>query len=173
MKLAILTAYDKGYRVTDNGVLVGLQGRPLSIAKRGKQKYPTFSVAGVPNINNKYGVFGIPIHKFAAYCFYGESMFDSECVRHKNGNVLDISKENIALGTHSENQLDKSPEIRRSAASKARKSQGYRPLNAKLSDSEAEEVKTSKEKSSVLASKYKVSRQTIWNIRTGKKYGNQ
>lgn len=172
LKDAILTAYEKGYRVTDDGILIGMKGKPLRMACSGNQFYPTFSVSGVKSVNNKYGVFGIPVHKFAAYCFYGSESFDAECVRHLNGNVLDVSMDNIALGTRSENELDKDPEVRRAVAKKARAAQGHRPSNAKFSDAEVRYIRQSAKNGQELAEQFGVTRQAIYLIRKKKNYGN-
>jgi hypothetical protein len=172
MKEAILLAYKKGYRVTEEGVLLGVKGKPLLIKIRGKQKYPTFSVNGLKLVPNKNGVFGIPVHRFAAYCFYGDAVWNAECVRHKNGNTEDVSKTNIVLGTHSENNLDKDKSIRVAAAKKARAAQGKRPKNSIFTDEEVKIIRSSPEKDNGLAKKYGVTRQAIWRIRKGKNYGD-
>ena len=172
MKEAILLAYQKGYRVTEEGTLLGMNGTPLIIRKRGKQKYPTFTVNGLKSVSNKYGAFGIPVHKYAAYCFYGDSIWDAECVRHANGNVEDVSKANILLGTHSQNNLDKDKEIRVAAAKKARAAQGTRPKNSMFTDDQVRYIKSSLEKDSVLAEMYGVTKQAIWRIRKGINYAD-
>lgn len=130
----IIEAVSRGYSVTEDGKLFGPKGE-IKVALHGSQRYPTFST-------NWGYVFGIPVHQFAAYIFYGEAAFEGGIVvRHLNANTLDFSKENIVLGTHSENNLDKSPEVRSAAAKKARESQGKRPLNAKLTDEQVEFIK--------------------------------
>lgn len=166
-----MLAYQRGYRTTNEGQIISpFSMKPLKLSIAKNQKYPTFSISKVPGVKNKYGVFGIPAHKFAAYCFYGELVWDAECVRHLNGNVLDISKNNIVLGTHSENNLDKIKEARVAAAKKARAAQGIRPLNAKFSDDEVAWIRSCKESNSQLAKKFNVTRQAIWKIRKGENY---
>jgi hypothetical protein len=96
-------------------------GREISPKLYGKQRYPS--------INLSYGSF--PLHKFVAYQLYGDIAF-KKIVRHLDGNVLNLSKSNIVLGTHSENNLDKPKHKRIAAAKKARASQ-KRSYNAKLS----------------------------------------
>lgn len=169
---AIRIAYERGYRVSDNGVITSPYGNVLKLSVGKNQYYPTFSIAKVPNVKNKYGVFGIPAHKFAAYCFYGEDMFDAECVRHLNSNVLDISKNNLVLGTHSENNLDKLKEVRVSAAKKARAAQGKRPKNSKFSDDDVRYIRSSSLSDKQLSEIYNVTRQAIWLIRKGRNYGD-
>ncbi|QDP66558.1 MAG: hypothetical protein Tp1111DCM1126091_64 [Prokaryotic dsDNA virus sp.] len=130
----ILEAVERGYRVTEEGVLFGPKG-VINVRLSGKQRYPTFST-------NWGYVFGIPVHRFAAYCFYGEDAFNpSLVVRHLDANTLNFSKENIILGTHSENNLDKPGDSRVESAKAARKSQGYTPVNAKLDKEQVDVVR--------------------------------
>lgn len=110
-------AYERGYHVTEDGVLHGFR-KILKIKLCGKQKYPTFST------NWGGRVYSLPIHYLAAYSFYGDAVFDPNLVvRHMDGNVLNISKENIKLGTHSENNMDKPAHVRSRSASIARRTQ--------------------------------------------------
>lgn len=169
LRAAITIAAKKGYVVTEDGILLGPKGR-VAVKAYGKQKYPTFSVSGVPGVKNKYGVFGVPVHKLAAFCFYGEDALTSECVRHLDGDVNNVSRDNIALGTHSENNMDKDPEVRRAAARKARAAQGKRSPNSKFSDEEVRFIRNSDESGPELSRRFNVTRQTIHNIRKKKGY---
>lgn len=119
----IVEAVERGYYMTKDGQLFSKRGA-VKIALHGSQRYPTFTT----NWGGK--VYGLPIHKFAAYFFYGEKAFDKNyVVRHLNGDTCDLRKSNIVLGTHSENNLDKPPEIRKAAAIKARASQLWSGFN--------------------------------------------
>lgn len=117
-RINILSAYERGYRVSENGILIGVDGKEIKYAYSEKIRYPRFSV-WVGKENSKDGYVKIPVHRFAAYCFFGESLFDFPLVRHLNGNVLDFSKENLALGDSRENQLDRAVESRKASARKA------------------------------------------------------
>jgi len=165
-------ALSKGYRVTEDGTLIGAKGKPLKVKIRGAQRYPTFSV-NVGGLSES-GVYGIPAHKFAAYVFYGEDVFkEGVVVRHLNGNTEDISKANIVLGTHSENNLDKDPEARRAAARKARAAQGSRPHNARFSQEQVEEIRERRkagENGYHLAEEFGVTPQAIYSIEKGRNY---
>ena len=133
----IVEAKERGYTVTDCGKLMGLRDNVIKASISGKQRYPTFSTnwGGI--------VYGIPIHQFAAYIFFGERAFDdSLVVRHLNADRLDFSKSNIALGTYSENENDKPKEVRVRSAKAARAAQGYRPMNAKLTDDQVAIVRS-------------------------------
>lgn len=133
----IKESFKRGYRVTEDGKLLGLKGY-LNISLYGEAKYPTFSVT--TNLTQS-GIYGIPVHQFAAYCFYGEETFNlNKVVRHLDGNVLNVSKTNIVLGTHSENNLDKPESVRIATAKKARAAQGYTPINAKLKEDARSEI---------------------------------
>lgn len=171
---AIEFAFKKGYRVTDSGDLIGLIGKPLSVKLSGTQRYPTFSVAGFDGVGNKYGVYGIPIHKYAAYCFYGDEAKSSECVRHLNGNTLDFSKENIALGTHQQNEYDKVAKVRSNSARKARAAQGYRAKNSKFSTDQVEYIRNSYPAKSYkeIAEEFNVTPQCIFLIVKRKNYSD-
>ena len=119
-------AFQRGYYVTKDGKVFGPR-KQISIKLHGKQRYPTIST----NWGGK--VYGIPAHYLAAYCFYGDKVFDqSLVVRHLDANTLNLSKENLCLGTHSDNNLDKPSSARKDAAIKARKAQETIPNNAKL-----------------------------------------
>lgn len=170
----ILEAVGRGYYVNPDGAAYGPKGR-LSIKRRGRQRYPTIST------NWGGTVFGIPAHHLAAYCFYGDSSFDTAVViRHLNGNTEDLSLDNIVLGTHSQNNLDKSPEVRKSAAQKARMAQGIAAKNRKLTSEQVEEVKVFYDKLSgkkapsgavmALGKRLGVSRTVLIKIKNGEYY---
>ena len=130
----ILEAVERGYWVTEEGILFGPKGA-INVKLSGKQRYPTFTT------NWEY-VFEVPVHQFAAYCFYGEEAFSPALVvRHLDANTLNFSKENLVMGTHSENNLDKPKDVRVKAAKVARDSQGYTPMNAKLNKEQVEMVR--------------------------------
>lgn len=172
----ILEAVQRGYTVSDDGRLFSTN-KELKYGLHGTQRYPTFST----NWNGI--VFSIPIHLLASYVFYGTKAFERGIVvRHLNGNTLDFSKANIVLGTHSENNLDKPKHIRIKAARLARKAQGVRPRNAKLTDEQVRRVKDfykslSGKKApngtvSKLADELGVCRHVICNIKIGKSYAS-
>lgn len=129
----IVEAVSRGYKIVD-GQLYGPKGK-LQVGLSGKQRYPTFST-------NWGSVFGVPVHMFAAYCYFGEAAFvEGVNVRHFNGDTLDYSETNILLGSSSANQMDKAPSVRSAAAAAARAAQGSRPLNAKLNDKQVASIR--------------------------------
>lgn len=116
------------------------------------------------------------VHRLAAYCFYGEEMFrEGIVVRHLNGNTLDVSRKNIALGTPSENEQDKDPAVRSknaSAANKARKETRRLSLR-KLSIDDVLTIKKrllNGEKGVDIAKDFGVVKDTIYEIKRGNRY---
>lgn len=98
-------AYLKGYRVTSEGV-------PLS--KRGCIK-PRIGTNGYMFISVRFSsnVKKIEIHRLQAFQKYGEKLFEKGVqTRHLNGDRLDNSWDNIAIGTQSENMMDIPKHIR-------------------------------------------------------------
>jgi len=173
-QIRILEAVERGYNMLEDGKLVGVKGF-INFKLYGKQRYPTFST------NWGGFVFGIPVHLFAAYVFYGEKAFEKGIVvRHLNANSLDCSKSNLILGTPSENEHDKPQHIRKRTTQIARASQGKRPSNAKLTDEQVLEIrrfydnlKGEKAPNGVvkeLCLKYGVSRTVLCKIKNGEYY---
>ncbi len=101
----ILEAYKKGYRVKENGVVVSPNGfEPKPINHCG---YLRINM----RINGKHSYFRI--HRLQAYQKFGDKVFnDGIVVRHLNGNPKDNSKDNISIGSHSDNMMDISVDIR-------------------------------------------------------------
>lgn len=97
----------------------------------GKQRYPYMEIW----IDKKVQAF--PLHKFCAYLLYGDKAFEKGIVvRHKDGNTLNLSKDNILLGTHSQNNMDKPKHKRIYAAKCARAAQGKSSWNQGIKMSE-------------------------------------
>jgi len=98
-------AYERGFRVTKNGCLIGLRRRRVgSINNDG---YETTTI-----LNNNKRIY-IQTHRLQAYQKYGDKLFeDGIVVRHLNGNKLDNSWNNIAIGTPKDNTMDIPKEIR-------------------------------------------------------------
>lgn len=130
-----LESLSRGYYVTEEGEVFGPKGK-LSLNSKNQNGYPTYST------NWDGEVFGVPMHKLAALCFYGSKIFDNGVhVRHLDGNKFNLSKLNIVLGTASENELDKPEDQRIATAKIARAAQGFTPTNAKLTPDQVIEVR--------------------------------
>ena len=166
----VIVAYQRGYRVSEEGKLYGTKGQELPIKLRSTQAYPIRQVS----INGKKKNYSV--HRLAAYCFYGDNLFvDGITVRHLNGDVLDCSKKNIALGTIRENHMDKCPKVRSNSAriaSESRKDFTMKSLR-KLSDSQAREVKILLKEGIdgvSISKRFGVSDEVIYQIKKGETY---
>jgi len=116
----------------DTGEFVSHTGLRKIPKLYGKQRYPSTAIMRKQHF---------PIHKFVAYLLYGEISFAADVeVRHLDGNTLNLSKENIVLGTSADNQMDKSSDARSAAARKARAAQS-RPTNSVLTEDQVKEIK--------------------------------
>jgi hypothetical protein len=162
--------YKKGYRVSDNGVLTNPKGKIITIKIKSNHKYPqTQAIMDGEKVNYH-------LHRLAAYCFYGEEMFkEGICVRHLSGDVLDISKRNIAIGTYSENEKDKDPRIRSiNASNSVKQRKDTRRLTMRrFSDDEVIEIRerlSNGEKGAHIAKEYGVVKDVIYQIKRGETY---
>lgn len=132
----ILYAHAMGYRVTDEGALLTPQGEPRTAYWSGSG-YPNFGfwVREIQKMRT------IEVHRLAAYCFFGESAFTPGIqVRHLNGNRLDFSRKNIALGTPDENRNDTPAGVRKSAAVQANQAR-WEPSNH-LTPEQIDQIRT-------------------------------
>lgn len=110
-------AFRKGYRVTETGTVVNALGRTrvLQIKNADTDPRHVFNV-GIGNGNR----FPVMVHKLQAYQKFGEAMFEPGIlVRHLDEDSLNNRPENIALGTPTDNALDRQPEVRRAHAQHA------------------------------------------------------
>ena len=92
-------AYKRGYRVLDDGTLLGPSGNKMSPSPS-SIGYPTFRVG--PH----KGQYTLQLHVFAAYCWYGETAIEAECVRHRDDVRTNCTRENIRVGTRVDNAQD-------------------------------------------------------------------
>ena len=112
MKNKVEVAYNKGYRVDKVGVVTGPRGKQLKTWLN-ENGYLGFGIKIPGRKNTVY----VSVHKLQAYTKYGSGAIAPKMqTRHKNGICTDNSWDNILIGTASENNMDKDPEIRRSAA---------------------------------------------------------
>jgi len=105
----VVEVFRKGYRLiahTDGTIgIFGLKGqvRRLTLNPRGYLQFSsTLHGRSRP----------VLVHKFVAYCKYGDALFEAECVRHLDGNAVNNSWGNIAIGTLRENMADMTVENR-------------------------------------------------------------
>ncbi|MBU8597343.1 hypothetical protein KM908_14450 [Alkalihalobacillus clausii] len=156
----IRLAYEKGYRVTEEGIVRGLYRNQLKIHV-GTNGYPLFG------IRDQGKNLTVPAHRFAAYCYFGEEVFAHECVRHVNGVKTDISRDNLVLGSLSDNYHDiphewRSDFARKGASTRRRLTEcDVRSIRKKLADGESYRN---------LSKEYNVAKSTIQQIKEGKSY---
>lgn len=96
-------AYQMGYRCDVSGVVRGPRGNVMAV----HGKYPRFRFKA--NGATKH----VQSHRLQAYQKFGAAIFDPEIhVRHLDGNSANASYGNLALGSRSQNEMDKPREVR-------------------------------------------------------------
>ena len=162
-------AYSRGYRMDElTGEIISSNGNRRAIKLYGKQRYPSFTITLMVEGVKKSVSFAL--HKFAAYCYYGSAALHS-VVRHLDANTLNLTRANIALGTNSDNELDKPKTVRVASAKKARASQTVSPAR-KLSEADVAWIKSRPASYRKMAVTLGVSKGTILNVLSGKYYGS-
>lgn len=103
-----IEAYKKGYRVTEIGSVIGLDGSDRLLFYR-EDGYVGFSFRDSTGKCRP-----IMVHRLQAFQKYGMMLFDEGMeVRHANGIKNDNSFDNILIGSHSENMMDVPEQIRK------------------------------------------------------------
>lgn len=152
----LLEAAEIGYRVNESGDPVSPSGEVLSKNKN-RDGYWRFSVKG-----SDKKVRSIDVHRMVAFQKFGAALFEPGIqVRHANGIESDNSWDNILIGTSSQNNMDKDPEIRKAVAGKAAR---------KLSDEQVAALREERKngaKYSQLAEKYGIRKSTVSYIVRG------
>ena len=107
-------AFKKGYRITEKGEILNPQGVTLS-GSMDMHKYNRFKIdLGGRNFIN------IRTHRLQAYQKYGDKIYEKGIeVRHLDGNPSNNHIDNIAIGSHSDNMMDKAKEVRVRVAQQA------------------------------------------------------
>lgn len=114
-KESLLLAFNKGYRISKEGLIVNPSGILLKGTIIKNIKRPDYRSLSIKLEGKKVP---LKVHRLQAYQKFGEKIFEEGIVvRHKNGNSLDNSWDNILIGTASENMLDIPKEDRRNNAS--------------------------------------------------------
>lgn len=100
-------AHIKGYRVDANGVVSSK--RQILKPRAGKSGYEYFKI----RTSNPRSMKNIMVHRLQAFQKFGRELFkDGVSVRHLDGNQRNNSAANIAIGTHSQNMMDKPESVR-------------------------------------------------------------
>ena len=111
---AVKLAFDKGYRVQGDGTVLSKSGhkRVLRLGGKPGREYWKFTV--------KHGTVSrpIPVHQLLAYQKFGVAALEEGVhVRHLNGDALDNTPDNIAIGSPTDNIMDRDPCDRKEHAS--------------------------------------------------------
>lgn len=105
--LAIKLFFERGYQINSSGEIFNKKGIKLNPYDDGKG-YKTFCL----RVSRKE-TYKAPVHRVQAYKKYGDKIFSKKLVvRHLDSNPSNNSKDNIELGTQSQNMYDKPKEIR-------------------------------------------------------------
>jgi hypothetical protein len=108
---AAIRFVENGGKVSSCGNFVfGISGKQLK--KMNRSGYYFVNVY-LPSTRHRHRVH---IHKIVAYMKYGSEYVDSILVRHLDGNKENNSFSNIAIGSHSDNSMDRDRDSRRKSA---------------------------------------------------------
>ena len=147
-------AYEKGYRVSKYGDLLNPKGVKIGCLNSAGYKNT------VIRFNKK--MLYIATHRLQAYQKYGNNLFkEGIVVRHLNGNKLDNSFDNIAIGTYRDNTMDipKEQRIRRSIKGSKAQIKHPKEFVQKLRE-EYKQIKNYSE----LGRKYNMPASIIWQL---------
>lgn len=94
-------AYEKGYRITEQGDVIGLKGEKVGYNKM--NGYIGFKMRDSDGKN-----LGVSAHRLQAYQKFGETIYQTgTVVRHLDGDPKNNSIDNISIGTMRDNILDR------------------------------------------------------------------
>lgn len=112
----VIWAYEMGYRVNEEGVVITPSGKTRVTHTDSGRKYLTFSVK-FEGFNSARRVY---VHRLVAYQKFGDRLFQPGIeTRHLNGDGKDNKPDNISIGTHSDNMMDVDPAERKKKAAHA------------------------------------------------------
>ena len=158
----LMIAIDKGYYAQDDGSIVSPAGRTLSM-NAGGDGYLRFSVA-VGNHTSR----SVAVHRLVAFQKFGKAMFEEGIeVRHRNGDPIDNSVNNILIGSHSENMMDRAVDQRKSHAILAAKKR------RKLTDEQVRQLRRDRDLGmsyKELCNRYDISKAGVSYLLHGKTY---
>jgi len=103
LKKALISAYEKGYRITEKGEVYSPFVSKFLTQLKNNKEYFYFNVY----LNANKRRYPVKVHRLVAYQKYKNDMFEPNMqVRHKDNNKHNNSFDNIILGTQSENAMD-------------------------------------------------------------------
>lgn len=120
----LLAAVEKGYTISKAGRVTGTRGQPLKQRTRNAAAHKDWRgharlLYYVFSVNFEGQSCPVDVHRFQAYHKFGAALFAAETVRHLDGNSLNNHWDNLALGSHTDNSLDRPPPQRQAHAQKA------------------------------------------------------
>lgn len=125
-KDCIVRAFEMGYRVTEEGVVMAPSGNPAKVYS----KPGSYFHISVPTCRKP-----IAVHRLAAYQKFGNVALEAECVRHLNDKKQDNRLLNISYGSRSDNQMDIPDEKRKLMGRRRNKN------NRQLSDEQVKQMR--------------------------------
>jgi hypothetical protein len=123
-KAVLLAAVERGYTISRSGIVTGTRGNPLKKRTRNAASHKDWR----GHARLLYYVFSVrfegeshpvDVHRFQAFHKFGNALFLAETVRHLDGDSLNNHWDNLALGTHRDNSLDRPAVQRQLHAQKA------------------------------------------------------
>ena len=154
-------AVAQGYRVTADGAAHGPRGK-LAEHRRDGKGYYDFTVN-----HPELGRLHLMVHRLAAFQKFGAEMFQPGMeVRHRDGDKTNNSPDNMLIGTHAQNMMDRDPTARLEHAKLASKKRQA------LSDAQLAELRADAANGmgyEALAAKYGVSKGGAHYMVNGKK----
>ncbi len=152
-----------GWGVTDCGHLVKpdltLRDTPVKYAKGSRPDYLKF------NVKHEGCSYPVLLHKLAAYQKYGEAAFEEGIVvRHLDNNSLNNELDNIAIGSQSDNMMDRPVEERKRHALHAWDGRRH------FTDEQIKMIRSSSQSGKSLARDLGVAKTIIHDIRNLKTY---
>jgi hypothetical protein len=98
--------YEKGYRIDDDGIVYNSRGHKINLSL--KEGYPSISMRYGSGCYRK-----VKASRFQAYRLFGDKIYEPDIVvRHLDGDKTNHRKENISIGTMSDNIFDMPKEQR-------------------------------------------------------------
>lgn len=169
----IRVAFEMGYRVTAAGGVVAPSGRHLVLRWNGDYRHFTFTVRKADR--EEHGLFrvcSLPVHRLASYQLFGEEALKPGIqTRHLNDSKIDNRLVNIAIGTQSDNMMDRPEHVRKAIAVLGARSP--RKTRRKLIDDQVRQIRerfVAGESARTLAKAFGVAHGTISNIVYGRSY---
>jgi hypothetical protein len=148
--ITIIAMKEHGYTVNKDQV-ISPKGRTL---KQQLSDSGYYRIRAVFNNNKRL----INVHRIIAYFKYGDEIFKHDCVRHKNEISTDNSPDNLLLGSHHDNAMDRDKKTRIAHAKKAARHV------RKLSDEEVKNLRKDRKEGMTykqLMSKYNLAKSTV------------